>query len=363
MLLALAAFLLVGPPSVETPVQGWPVAIVVPSVETEPVESLDDAADDSAIWRHPTHPARSLVLGTDKKSGLGVYSLAGKRLEFLPDGRLNNVDIRDGFPIAPGVNVSIVAASRRDDSTLVFYAIEAREEADARGMWAKVTRIGSPRPTGLGDVYGVALYRSMKTGSFSVFISEKSGRARQFELTPAENADISVNLVREFQVGSVAEGMVADDEQGCVFISEEQVAIWRYPAEAGDETPRIAIDLPRPRGHFTPDVEGLALWKTGPLSGYLVASSQGDGVFNVYGRTQPHPFIGAFRVGPSSGIDGVSETDGIEICAEPLGGEFPSGVFIAQDGDNAPSPQNFKLVRLEEIARVISPVPPGNVSR
>jgi 3-phytase len=36
-------------------------------VETEPVPSSGDAADDPAIWVHPGDPARSLVLGTDKK--------------------------------------------------------------------------------------------------------------------------------------------------------------------------------------------------------------------------------------------------------------------------------------------------------
>ena len=40
-------------------------------VATEPVPSTGDAADDPAIWIHPDDPARSLVLGTDKK-GLAI---------------------------------------------------------------------------------------------------------------------------------------------------------------------------------------------------------------------------------------------------------------------------------------------------
>jgi hypothetical protein len=42
-----------------------PVAVV----QTEPVPSQSDAADNPAIWSHPGDPALSLVLGTDKKGG------------------------------------------------------------------------------------------------------------------------------------------------------------------------------------------------------------------------------------------------------------------------------------------------------
>lgn len=58
-----------------------PVAIV----QTEPVPSQGDAADDPAIWIHPGDPALSLVLGTDKKGGLNVFDLEGKRLQIVSD--------------------------------------------------------------------------------------------------------------------------------------------------------------------------------------------------------------------------------------------------------------------------------------
>src|SRR5687767_9180556 len=85
---------------------------VFASVETEPVQSKEDAADDPAIWLHPTDPSRSLVIGTDKKQGLDVYDLTGKRVQSLPDGRMNNVDLRYGFPLA-NRQVAIVAATNR----------------------------------------------------------------------------------------------------------------------------------------------------------------------------------------------------------------------------------------------------------
>jgi 3-phytase len=50
---------------------------VVPAVETVPVPTGGDAADDATIWVHPIAPALSLVIGTDKDDGLAVYDLAG----------------------------------------------------------------------------------------------------------------------------------------------------------------------------------------------------------------------------------------------------------------------------------------------
>jgi len=67
-------------------------------VQTEPVPTEGDAADDPAVWVHPTDPARSLVLGTDKKGGLHAYSLDGRDRQLVsPGSRPNNVDVLYGF--------------------------------------------------------------------------------------------------------------------------------------------------------------------------------------------------------------------------------------------------------------------------
>ena len=51
------------------------VAAVTATVESVPTGSYGDAADDPAIWAHPTDPAQSLVIATDKKAGLYLYCL------------------------------------------------------------------------------------------------------------------------------------------------------------------------------------------------------------------------------------------------------------------------------------------------
>ena len=59
---------------------------VMATVETEPVASSGDAADDAVVWIHPTDRDQSTVIGTDKLSGLAVYSLDGSEIQFLADG-------------------------------------------------------------------------------------------------------------------------------------------------------------------------------------------------------------------------------------------------------------------------------------
>ena len=59
---------------------------VEPTVETEPVSTYGDAADDPAVWVHPTDPSQSLIIGANKKLGLEVYDLAGRRIQSSPTG-------------------------------------------------------------------------------------------------------------------------------------------------------------------------------------------------------------------------------------------------------------------------------------
>lgn len=85
-------------------------------------------------------------------------------------------------------------------------------------------------------------------------------------------------------------------------------------------------------------------------------SSQGSNDYNVYRREGSNEFIGKFAIATSpAGIDGTTDTDGIDVTSASLGSAFPHGVFVAQDGKNTnPSaPQNFKLVPWERIAKAL----------
>src|SRR3546814_18948829 len=80
-------------------------------VETVAAGMYGDAADDPALWANPGDPAASLVIATDKKAGLYVYDMRGEVVQFLPDGRMNNVDLREGFALS-GEQVVLVKIGR-----------------------------------------------------------------------------------------------------------------------------------------------------------------------------------------------------------------------------------------------------------
>src|SRR5262249_43423123 len=149
---------------------------------------------------------------------------------------------------------------------------------------------------------------------------------------------------------SQAEGCAADDETGALYIAEEDVGLWRYEAEPGAGDKRVQVDS-TDKGHLKADVEGIAIYYGARGTGYLIVSSQGDDNYAVYRREGQNEFVGHFAViaDPRLGIDGSSETDGLDVISTPLGSAFPYGVFVAQDGRNiAPSErQNFKLVPWE----------------
>ncbi|HMB59178.1 MAG TPA: phytase, partial [Xanthomonadales bacterium] len=89
-------------------------------------------------------------------------------------------------------------------------------------------------------------------------------------------------------------------------------------------------------------------------SGYLLASNQGADSYALYTRESDHEFLGLFHVvaDEATGIDGASETDGLDVTSANLGDAFPHGVFVVQDGRNITPEdrQNFKLVPWEDIA-------------
>lgn len=325
------------------------LATVMPTVETDPVDDYGDAADDPAIWVHPTDPAKSLIIGTQKKRGLYVYDLSGKTLQVIPDGRMNNVDLRYGFELQ-GERVAIVAASNRTRKSLALYKVDpvTRQLVDVAD---------GTIPTGFRDPYGLCMYHSARSGEFHVFMNDSdSGAYKQWRLV-AKGDRVAAEQVREFVVGSQAEGCAADDETGALYIAEEDVGLWRYEAEPTAGTQRIRIDSTR-GGNLKADVEGVAIYYGPNGTGYLVVSNQGADNYAVYRREGQNAFVGHFAIvaNPRLGIDGASETDGLDVTSTPLGPAFPHGLLVVQDGRNI-SPaarQNFKLVPWEQVASALS---------
>ena len=329
------------------------VVKVKAAVETDPVRHNGDSADDPAIWVHPFEPALSVVIGDDKNGGLGVWGLDGRELQFLDaDKALNNVDLRYGFPLKGAWSggeaheaVDLVGVGNETDRSIRFYKMNPK------------TRRLEPAgdvPTPGAEPYGSCMYRSGKTGRYHYFVGMKSGVLEQWELRDGGEGRVAARKVRSTRVGSQLEGCVADDLLGFLYVGEESTGIWRYGAEPEAGDVRVQVDLCGKGGQLTADVEGLAIYDAGEGAGYLLASSQGNDSFVIYDRVPPHGYAGTFRVvdGP---VDGVSDTDGIEVTSAPLGPAFPRGLFVAQDGRNPKANQNYKLVPWERIAGAFTP--------
>ena len=145
-------------------------------IETEPVPSSGDAADDPAIWIHPDDPSKSLVLGTDKKGGLNVFDMDGKRLQIVSDGaRPNNVDVIYDFP-HDGATIDLAVAGTRKKTSfgIGFWRIDrASRRLSELGPLPAFPVFGGREP------YGSCVYRSRKDRSFYVFVTSKDGEVEQ----------------------------------------------------------------------------------------------------------------------------------------------------------------------------------------
>jgi 3-phytase len=312
------------------------------AVETKPMPSSDDAADDPAIWVDPDDPSRSVVIGTDKQSGLQVSDLAGNEIQFLKAGTLNNVDIRYGFALG-GEEIDIVAASDDETKELRIFKMDAATRTLVEVTAGDISLQIAP--------YGLCMYRSPETARFYTVVMSELGEVEQWELLDDGQGRVSAARVRgPWQVNGAAEGCVADDELGHLYLAEEEGAIWKYGAEPDDDVAdRVMVDT-TDGGNIEADIEGLAMAYGPQGTGFLFASSQGSDTFAIYAREGDNKFLKSFEVADSERIDGCSGTDGIDVSNSDLGPAFPRGLFVCQDGENTPAAnQNFKLVSLEGI--------------
>ncbi|WP_337840810.1 phytase [Rheinheimera sp.] len=319
-----------------------------PTLETAAVSYRGDAIDDPAVWQHPSDPAKSLVLATDKRAGLAVYSMQGEQQQFLPVGRVNNVDLRYGFRYQ-GQTLALAAASTRADNGIQLFGI------GAEGKVSTLARI----QTGLTDIYGLCMYQPVGSKQFYVFANSKDGTVAQYQVTAAGKT-LSGKLVRSLKVPSQPEGCVADDQHHRLYVGEEDVGIWHFDARATASTAGELV-IKADGNMLVADVEGLALWQADQP--YLLVSSQGNDSYVLYQATAPYQAVLRFRIrlNPELGIDGSSETDGLELTTLNLGPGFEQGAILVQDGRNRmpEQGQNLKLVPLEQLQSLLNSLKPS----
>ncbi len=323
----------------EEPPAPPPPGLVTASVETPPVVSVRDAADDPAVWVHPDDPALSVVIGTDKDAGyLFGYDLTGVELwRVHHPGQPNNVDVRG----------NLVGCSLSSTLEMAFYQMDPETRT--------LTKLGEI-DVGVDSAYGFTFYVSPTSGKLYAFVSGRRHDIEQYEI---QTNPLSATLVRELDTAK-GEGMAADEETGKLFMVEETVGLFVYDAEPTGGQTRTQIGSVG-SSILAGELEGVTIYYAANDKGYVIVSDQGPGRYVIFNRTAPYAYVGTFKItshpdAPGPGAhDGTSETDGIHVLNLPLGDDFPFGVFVAQDGSNTKPQenQNFKFVPWERIADLL----------
>lgn len=318
-------------------IMGDPAVDVTARAETAPVGTTNqDAADDPAIWRNGVGAAASLIVATDKKGGLYVYDLAGREKSFLPAPGLNNVDLVE---LADGT--VLVAASDRADLARAHVYL-ARLDTGS-GRLEPLGRI----EIGAGEGYGICLGEIMTDGAIELFSPVKEGTIYSTILRRNADGKWSGQTTAVFAVPSQPEGCVYDARTSRLYVGEEVVGVWMFDRKSQAKKLVAPVD----NRQLVADVEGLALAPEGDDAGWLVVSSQGDNAYARYRLPDMTP-AGRFRIAAGQ-FDATEETDGIALDTRDFGAQYPQGLFIAQDGMNVPTSQNFKLVSWQDIMEAL----------
>lgn len=326
--------------------------VVRPTLVTQPVAG---DSDDPAIWIHPTDPAKSLILGTDKGGGLYTFDLSGKILADKTKtglARPNNVDIEQGV-VLDGQRLDVAIVTERDGGRVRMYRLPEVAEIDGGGI-----DVFAGDPPELRTPMGVGLYHRPSDGALFAIVSRKTGPAEgylwQYRITGNGNGGVRFEKVRQFGAFSGGEGEIeaiaVDDEAGYVYYSDEWGGVRKYAADpdATDANEQLAV---LGATGFKEDREGISIYKTGPRTGYILVSDQQANLFRVYPRegtsNGPHdqPEIAVIPVS-------TLESDGSEVTSIPLGPQFPKGLFVAMSEGKV-----FQLYRWEDLADRLNTAP------
>jgi myo-inositol-hexaphosphate 3-phosphohydrolase len=265
---------------------------------------------------------------------------------------MNNVDLRYNFPLG-SERVSLVGVTERNEAStgVRFYKVNVVDRS-----LTEVGRINTP-----GRPRGFAMYHSPVSGKYYAFVHNfETNEITQFELD-GSTGSVGGTAVRSFDNGGSSEGISADDELQRVYVSEEEIGLWRYGAEPAHGSIRTLVDgTVATGGRIEDNIKNSAIYYGRKGTGYLIVSSQGGSNFVIYNRGD-NAFVGSFTISDGGGVDGVSGQDGIDVTNAPLGATYPAGLFTSQDhantnaGNDNSGNQNHKLVSWQQVAESFSP--------
>lgn len=308
-------------------------------------------ADDAAIWMHPTDPAKSLVIGTDKGSspdgGLYTWNLDGTQKQRLAMSRPNNVDVRYGFKLGNKM-VDLAAVTLRDQEEVRIFEIDPGTR--------KLTDVTTLDSTNIlnkmfKSPYGLTMYKRPDDGLMFIIVSSRHAdykdKLRQIRLEDDGSGRVKGVFVREFgDFRNIVEGMVADDELGYLYASEEKVGVHKFYASALRGNARLTF-FGMEDSLANGNNEGVALYKCVDGTGYILVSHPETHSIKVYRREgekgAPHQHLLLTRIQD----DSLRAGDGLEVSSRVFAANFPHGLLVWHNQ----VARNFRLYGWEDIAR------------
>ena len=290
-------------------------------------------SDDPAIWINKEDPSKSIILGTDKEDGGGLYAydLQGKIIKDKCVANLdrpNNIDIAYGLKLG-AKTVDIAVTTERSKNQLRVYSLPDMKPIDGGGLPVFVDRATK-------GPMGIALYTNPENGTIYAIVGPKDGPTTgyltQYRIDNAGNGKVKLTKIRDFGNYSGVkeiEAIAVDNELGYVYYSDEAFGVRKYyadPAKGNEELALFGTD------DFGRDIEGISIYKMDDGTGYILISDQQQNTFNIYPRegspSNPHNHTLVKTVELMT-----MESDGSDVTSVNLGPEYPSGMFVGMSTD------------------------------
>lgn len=294
--------------------------------------------DDPAFWIHPEDPTKSLIIGTDKEvgGGLYVYNLEGKIVNSFTDmQRPNNVDVAYALNIN-GIKTDIAVTTERKANVIRIFSLPELTPIDNGGIPIFEGETGKEERDGMGIALYTKQIDSVTTEIYAV-VGRKTGPSGsylwQYKLSGNQDGTVTGEVVRKFGIYSgkkEIEAIAVDNELGYVYYSDETVGVRKYYADPAKGNEELAFFAQQDAKR---DHEGIAIYKKDNETGYILVSNQQQNSFLVYKREgesdnpHAHTLIAEFPVS-------TMECDGADATHLNLGPNFPEGVFVAMSNGN-----------------------------
>lgn len=295
-------------------------------------EAVKHDSDDPAIWVNPEDPAKSLVIGTDKKEdgSLYVFDLDGKVIEEKTVRNLkrrNNVDLEYGL-LLNGEATDIVVTTERLENRLRIFSMPEMKSVDNGGIPVfEGEELRAPM--------GIALYKRPTDGAIFAVVGRKDGPTDgsylwQYLLEDDGTGNVKAMKVRQFGKYSGTkeiEAIAVDDALGFVYYSDENIGVRKYYADPDNPDEATELALFGTDG-FAEDREGISIYTINDGTGYILVSDQQANKFRIFkregepGNPHDHQLVKVVDVS-------TNESDGSDVTNAALNATFPQGLFVA----------------------------------